>query len=119
MNGAYISFDEKSKGSIDPGKLADLIVISKDILSLPLGRSGTRWSLDKDGLHARNGDQVTHYRLPGAPVRVGNNLIYEDRRGVSRVFNFTTASEPRSGDTMKPGAVSPGPGVWPFSASFV
>lgn len=46
-----------------------------------LGRSGTRWSLDKDGLHARKGDRVTHYRLPRAPDRAGNNLIYEDRRG--------------------------------------
>ncbi|QQS47519.1 MAG: hypothetical protein IPM66_02340 [Acidobacteriota bacterium] len=46
-----------------------------------LGRSGTRWSLDKDGLHARKEDQVTHYRLPRAPDRAGNNLIYEDRRG--------------------------------------
>ena len=27
------SFDEKSKGSIEPGKLADLIVITKDYLS--------------------------------------------------------------------------------------
>ncbi len=45
------------------------------------GRSGTRWSLDKDGLHARKGDQVTHYHLPRVPDRAGNNLIYEDRRG--------------------------------------
>lgn len=35
INGAYLSFDEKSKGSIEPGKLADMIVISKDILSCP------------------------------------------------------------------------------------
>ena len=33
LNGAYLSFEEKSKGSIEPGKLADLIVISKDILA--------------------------------------------------------------------------------------
>lgn len=31
-NGAYASFDEKIKGSLEPGKLADLIVLSEDIL---------------------------------------------------------------------------------------
>lgn len=35
LNGAYLSFEEKSKGSIEPGKLADLIVVSKDFLSCP------------------------------------------------------------------------------------
>ncbi len=35
LNSAYLSFEEKSKGSIEPGKLADLIVISKDFLSCP------------------------------------------------------------------------------------
>jgi len=35
-NGAYLSFEEKIKGSIEPGKLADLIVIMKDFLSCPV-----------------------------------------------------------------------------------
>jgi predicted amidohydrolase YtcJ len=35
MGSAYASFDEKIKGSIEPGKLADLVVISDDILSIP------------------------------------------------------------------------------------
>ncbi|OGP49157.1 MAG: hypothetical protein A2Y79_11175 [Deltaproteobacteria bacterium RBG_13_43_22] len=34
-NGAYLSKDEDRLGSIEPGKLADLIVIDRDILSLP------------------------------------------------------------------------------------
>jgi len=36
LNSAYLSFEEKSKGSIEPGKLADLIVITKDFLSCPV-----------------------------------------------------------------------------------
>lgn len=36
LNGAYLSFDEKVKGSIEPGKLADMVVITKDYLSCPL-----------------------------------------------------------------------------------
>ncbi|HEV2665998.1 MAG TPA: amidohydrolase [Blastocatellia bacterium] len=35
LNSAYLSFEEKIKGSIEPGKLADLIVVSKDFLSCP------------------------------------------------------------------------------------
>jgi predicted amidohydrolase YtcJ len=34
MGSAYASFDEKLKGSIEPGKLADIAVLSMDILSV-------------------------------------------------------------------------------------
>jgi len=35
MGSAYASFDEKIKGSIETGKLADMVVVSDDILSIP------------------------------------------------------------------------------------
>jgi predicted amidohydrolase YtcJ len=34
MGSAYASFDEKTKGSIEPGKLADIAVLSDDILTV-------------------------------------------------------------------------------------
>jgi predicted amidohydrolase YtcJ len=35
MSNAYAAFEERLKGSITPGKLADLVVLSKDIMRVP------------------------------------------------------------------------------------
>jgi predicted amidohydrolase YtcJ len=35
LDAAYGAFEEKFKGSIEPGKLADFTVFSKDIMSIP------------------------------------------------------------------------------------
>jgi predicted amidohydrolase YtcJ len=34
LNGAYAEFSEKSKGSIEPGKLADLVVLDQDLFKI-------------------------------------------------------------------------------------
>ncbi|MGE5359707.1 MAG: amidohydrolase [Bacteroidales bacterium] len=35
LNGAYSAFEEKIKGSLAPGKLADITVLSRDIMTIP------------------------------------------------------------------------------------
>lgn len=34
INAAYHSFEENTLGSIEPGKLADMVVLSKDLLTI-------------------------------------------------------------------------------------
>jgi len=56
MNGAYASFEEKIKGSITAGKLADLVVLGRDplreppssLVTIPVERTmlGGRWSFE-------------------------------------------------------------------------
>lgn len=53
LNGAYASYEEKLKGSIEPGKLADLVVLGRDplredpreLVNIPVERTmvGGRW----------------------------------------------------------------------------
>ena len=38
VNAAYMTFDERRKGSIEVGKVGDLAILSDDFLSVPAAR---------------------------------------------------------------------------------
>ena len=61
LSGAWLSFEEKTKGSIEPGKLADMVVISKDFLQCPVDEIK-----DIDALLTIVGGRAV-YRSPAMP----------------------------------------------------
>ena len=66
MGGAYVTFEENEKGSLEPGKLADIAVLSQDPLTC-----------DLDKLRETTADMTI----------VGGKVVYErDRRNGYRCF---------------------------------
>jgi predicted amidohydrolase YtcJ len=66
MGSAYASFDEKIKGSIEPGKLADLVVLTDDIFSIdPVKIADTKvYATIFDGRLAAAPEHFFEKRLP-------------------------------------------------------
>jgi hypothetical protein len=56
-NGAYASFEENTKGSIEPGKLADLVIVESD-----LGRATPEQVKEAKVLRTIIGGQVVYQR---------------------------------------------------------
>jgi predicted amidohydrolase YtcJ len=65
MGSAYASFDEKIKGSIEPGKLADMVVVSDDILTISPA------DIDKTRVETTvfDGKVIYHRSTPGKRVK--------------------------------------------------
>ena len=68
LNAAYAAFEEGSKGSLSPGKLADVVVLSRDILTVPEEEiSGARVD------YTIVGGEVLHERKALAQVARGDD----------------------------------------------
>jgi predicted amidohydrolase YtcJ len=59
INGAYSAFEEGVKGSITPGKYADIVVLSKDIMTVPADQI-----LETEVLYTIVGGEVRFRRDP-------------------------------------------------------
>jgi hypothetical protein len=91
LNSAYLHSEEKSKGSLEPGKLADLILIDRDILQCPADKiRGTKVLLTNPALAVHRGAgqdrPALHLQHPGErrrrqAVRPGGVQHLPRRRG--------------------------------------
>ncbi|MEP7336848.1 MAG: two-component regulator propeller domain-containing protein [Acidobacteriota bacterium] len=54
---------------------------SANELQILLGRSGTHWLVDKNGVSARKDGQIIHYAVPVEPEAMPGTRSYEDRSG--------------------------------------
>jgi predicted amidohydrolase YtcJ len=57
LNAAYAAFEEEIKGSLEPGKLADVTVLSRDVMTIPVEQI-----LDTHVTHTIVGGQVKYER---------------------------------------------------------
>jgi predicted amidohydrolase YtcJ len=60
IDAAYASFEEQIKGSIEPGKLADLTVFSRDLMEIPADQI-----LDTEVIYTIVGGEVMYQREEG------------------------------------------------------
>lgn len=84
VSGAYMSFEEDLKGTIEPGKLADLVVITKDYLTCPEDEIK-----DIEALLTMVDGRVVHGAIPsgGAGVSMGHyHLRVRDAQGQKRLW---------------------------------
>jgi hypothetical protein len=81
INNAYAAFEEDIKGTLTPGKLADIVVLSRNILTVP------------------------EARIPGTEVLytiVGGEIVYESKSaGVSHEQGVDITRGPRAGPAAR------------------
>ena len=59
INGAYSAFEEDLKGSLTPGKYADIVVLSRDIMTVPAEEI-----LDAEVVYTIVGGEIRYSRAP-------------------------------------------------------
>ena len=97
---AYGSFEESVKGSIEPGKFADLVVLDKDIMSMPYPEIirarvvmtilNGRWSL-------RMNRQIKSNLLSAAPLHQLKPRKYSEYQGTGSQQDIAIRQQEDSG----------------------
>ncbi|MFN7924555.1 MAG: amidohydrolase [Bryobacteraceae bacterium] len=66
--GAFAAFEEKDKGSLTPGKLADFVVLSKDIMRIPAAEIPSVYAIS-----TVVGGEIVYTRLHDGPVQLNRS----------------------------------------------
>ena len=90
INNAWLNMEERTKGSIEPGKFADLVILNEDPLDLPRAAPARCEGADDDG--RRQGRRRATYECRSASTGLRRSTWYAGHNAATAPAAANTAS---------------------------